>query len=62
MRADIYTKAFTDAAKWKSACSIICVRDPKELDMLAKQSKEWEQSLTNTNAWGTLSKFFRQPG
>ena len=43
MCADIYTKAFTDADKWKLACWLINICDPKELFQLAKRSKEWEQ-------------------
>ena len=39
MCADIYTKAFTDADKWKSACWLIGVCDPKELENLAIKSK-----------------------
>ena len=41
MCADIYTKAFTDADKWKLACWLISICDPKELKSLAKQSNEW---------------------
>ena len=42
MCADIYTKAFTDADKWKLACWLICVCDPHELAELATRSKEWD--------------------
>ena len=38
---DIYTKAFPDADKWKLACWLINVCDPKELNNFANQSKEW---------------------
>ena len=31
MAADIYTKAFTDAAKWEAACSLVVI-DPKHLN------------------------------
>ena len=45
MSADIYTKAFTDPEKPKSACLVVGVCDPKELDELAKRSKEWKRPL-----------------
>ena len=45
MAADIYTKAFADPETWKSACLLLGVCDPRELDDLARNSKEWEQPL-----------------
>ena len=35
MRADLYTKAFTDPSKWKAACWLTGVVDPKELADIA---------------------------
>ena len=48
MCADIFTKAFNDADKWKLACWLICVCNPAELDALAKRSKEWDTPPTQT--------------
>ena len=31
MCADIYTKAFTDVAKWQTACWLINIADPAEM-------------------------------
>ena len=44
MCADIYTKAFTDADKWRLACWLINICDPKELNKFARQSNEWNQT------------------
>ena len=35
MCADIFTKGFTDADKWRLVCSLICVIDPADLRDLA---------------------------
>ena len=43
MCADIYTKAFTDAEKWRLACWLINVCDPKELPELARRSMERDE-------------------
>ena len=43
MCADIYTKAFTDADKWRLACWLINICDPKELKELAKRSSERDE-------------------
>ena len=43
--ADIYTKAFADPEKWKSACVLVGICDPKEHDDLASRSTAWEQPL-----------------
>ena len=45
MCADIYTKAFTDAEKWRLACWLINICDPKELPELARRSKERDEPL-----------------
>ena len=67
MAADIYTKAFIDPERWKSACLLVGVCDPKELDDLARRSKEWEQPLPQSGGTtphspnsqkGALSKIF----
>jgi len=48
MCADIYTKAFTDADKWRLACWLINICDPQELQKLAKRSHDWEQPPTQS--------------
>ena len=40
MCADIYTKAFVDADKFKAACYLIGVCDPRELEELAKRFRD----------------------
>ena len=40
MCADIFTKGFTDADKWKLACSLICVIDPADLREHARTTAE----------------------
>ena len=45
MCADIYTKAFTDADKWRLACWLINICDPKELPELARRSIERDEPL-----------------
>ena len=40
MAADIFTKAFTDADKWKSACGLIGVCDPAELSLFGAKYME----------------------
>ena len=41
MCADIYTKAFTDADKWKLARWLISICEPKELNLFALKQQEW---------------------
>ena len=45
MCANIYTKAFVDAEKFKQACFLIGVCDPLELEELARRSREWDTPL-----------------
>ena len=45
MCANIYAKACVDAENLKHACYLIGVCDPKELDELARRSREWEIPL-----------------
>ena len=40
MCADIFTKGFTEADKWKLVCSLICVINPAELGDLAQKTAE----------------------
>jgi len=48
MAADIFTKAFDDNDKWRAACWLINVCDPKELSALASKSQEWVNPPTQS--------------
>jgi hypothetical protein len=53
MCADIYTKAFVDAKKFKQACYLIGICDPHELQELARSSKEWDTPLPQSRGKST---------
>ena len=48
MRADIYTKAFSDKAKWLAVCVLINVVDPKQFSQLAKAKFDQQQEQEHT--------------
>ncbi len=54
MAADIYTKAFTDADKWKAACALINIGNPSDLQDLLSQSLIQEENETNIDAKDVL--------
>eukprot|EP00972_Heterocapsa_arctica_P112709 16433347-Heterocapsa_arctica.AAC.1 len=47
MCADVYTKAFTDAAKWVEVCDLINIVDPKPLLWLIQHTAEVVAGLTH---------------
>ena len=51
MAADVYTKAFTDVHRWRHACMLINILDPKLF-----QNKEFMESLRSSRSGGSSSE------
>ena len=52
----IFTKAFTDAAKWEAVCWLINVVDPKRFETLIHEGGNKGQNTTpQSGAWKTAS-------
>ena len=61
MAADVYTKAFTDANKWRAVRELISIFDPKQLSDL-KYLQEVLDSAPSQSGGGTSSIILRPPG